>query len=145
MAYQRATHPLSTPLAKTLGSLLQNWSIKSISRFPRWDFTKENSICVQYQSTSMSTLNHCLQVLICCICKWLPAPSRQQHEREASLSSPLLLLTMSIKLCKNEGLWKKFVETLPQLERQISFSDSSMCRVRKAEGLAAPRLMEAFK
>lgn len=66
-----------------LGPPLQNWSTKNISRFLCWDFIKENSICIAYHSTSMSTLKHRLQVLMRCICK------QQQHKREASLSSPL--------------------------------------------------------
>lgn len=110
MAYQRATHPPSTPLAKALGPPLQNRSTKNISMFPCWDFIKGNCIWVRYHSTSMSTLKHCLQVLICCICKWLPVPSRQQHKKEATLSFPSLLLTMSFKLCKNEDLWKNLLK-----------------------------------
>lgn len=110
MAYQRAIHPPSSPLAKALGPALQNWSTKNISRFPFWDFIKGNSIWVQYHSTSMSTLKHCLQVLICCNSKWLPVPSRQQHKRVASLSFPSLLLTVNFRLCKNEGLWKNLLK-----------------------------------
>lgn len=88
-------------------------------QFPCGDFIKESSICALFHSTSMSTLKYCLQVLFCCICMWLPAPTSQQHEGEAPVRSPLF--STDHEDCKMEGLAKDSLRSFTAAGRRGFF------------------------